>query len=431
MSDPFGSTSAAGQQSPVVPPVPPEGDWPGVWAAPDQPGTMGSANPGAGAPHRTGHRSRLVAGAAVLVIGGLVAGVGIGHGVWRPGLSLVLHRTTASAGAGAGAASSAVGSATDAVVDVYTTLGYQGGQAAGTGIVLTSNGQVLTNHHVIAGSTSISVTDVGNGQSYPATVVGYDKSRDLAVLQLRGASGLTTAPLGDATKLRVGDPVMGIGNAGGAGGQPSQAAGSVTALDQSITAADQDGSDPEQLTGLIQVDAAIQPGDSGGPLVNSAGQVVGIDTAAAASSATQSFTPVSTTGGGGEGYAIPINQALSVAQQIEQGQASATVHLGPTAFLGVQIAPSGFAGDPQFGAGTSTVGGALVDGVLANTAAAQAGLTGGDLITAVNGQPIDSPTALSTAMAALHPGDTVTLQWTDQAGTTHTATGNLTAGPAA
>ena len=161
MSDPFGPTSAAEQQLPVIPPVPPEGDWPGVGAAPDQPGT-GSANPGAGAPHRTGHRSQLVAGAAVLVIGGLVAGVGIGHGVWRPGLSLVLHQTTTSAGS----SSSTVGSATDAVVDVYTTLGYQGGQAAGTGIVLTSNGQVLTNNHVIAGSTSISVTDVGNGQSY-------------------------------------------------------------------------------------------------------------------------------------------------------------------------------------------------------------------------------------------------------------------------
>ena len=423
MSDPFDPTRAAGQQSRAVPPVPPEEDWPGVWAAPEQPGT-GSANLVAVTRHRTGHRSPLVAGAAVLVIGGLVAGVGIGHGVWRPALSLVLHRTTASGGAGAGSTSSTVGSATDAVVDVYTTLGYQGGQAAGTGIVLTSNGMVLTNHHVIAGSTSISVTDVGNGQTYPATVVGYDKSRDLAVLQLRGASGLTTAPLGDATTLRVGDAVAGIGNAGGAGGQPSQAAGSVTALDQSITAADQDGSDPEQLSGLIQVDAAIQPGDSGGPLVNSAGQVVGIDTAASASSDTQSFTPVSTTGGGGEGYAIPINQALSVAQQIDQGQASATVHIGPTAFLGVQIAPTGLDG-------TATSGGALVDGVLADTAAAQAGLTGGDLITVVNGQPIDSPTALGTAMAALHPGDTVTLQWTDQAGATHTATGKLTAGPAA
>ena len=332
----------------------PEEDWPGVWAAPEQPGT-GSANLVAVTRHRTGHRSPLVAGAAVLVIGGLVAGVGIGHGVWRPALSLVLHRTTASGGAGAGSTSSTVGSATDAVVDVYTTLGYQGGQAAGTGIVLTSNGMVLTNHHVIAGSTSISVTDVGNGQTYPATVVGYDKSRDLAVLQLRGASGLTTAPLGDATTLRVGDAVAGIGNAGGAGGQPSQAAGSVTALDQSITAADQDGSDPEQLSGLIQVDAAIQPGDSGGPLVNSAGQVVGIDTAASASSDRQSFTPVSTTGGGGEGYAIPINQALSVAQQIDQGQASATVHIGPTAFLGVQIAPTGSTEPPRVAGRWSTV----------------------------------------------------------------------------
>ena len=174
------------------------------------------------------------------------------------------------------------------LVDVVSTLGDQNGEAAGTGMVLTSTGEVLTNNHVINGATSISVTDIGNGKTYTATVVGYDKTKDIAVLQLQNASGLQTVNLGDSSTVTVGQNVVAIGNAEGKGGTPSVVTGSVTALNQSITAGDEGSSDSEQLSGLIQTNAPIQPGDSGGPLVNSAGQVVGIDTAASSSSQTPS-----------------------------------------------------------------------------------------------------------------------------------------------
>src|SRR6266705_5716268 len=164
------------------------------------------------------------------------------------------------------------------LVDVVTTLGYQHARAAGTGLVLTSSGEVLTNDHVIDGATSIKVTDVGNGRTYAASVVGYDKSDDIAVLQLKNASGLTTVSLGDSSQVKSGDKVVALGNAGGKGGAPSVAAGKVTALNQAITASDEGGGSAEHLTGMIETNANIQPGDSGGALVNAAGQVVGINT---------------------------------------------------------------------------------------------------------------------------------------------------------
>ena len=170
------------------------------------------------------------------------------------------------------------------LVDVVSTLGDQNAEAAGTGMVLTSTGEVLTNNHVIDGATSISVTDIGNGKTYTATVVGYDKTKDIAVLQLQNASGLQTVNLGDSSTVTVGQNVVAIGNAEGKGGTPSVVTGSVTALNQSITASDEGSGNSEQLSGLIQTNAPIQPGDSGGPLVNSAGQVVGIDTAASSAS---------------------------------------------------------------------------------------------------------------------------------------------------
>jgi S1-C subfamily serine protease len=116
------------------------------------------------------------------------------------------------------------------LVDVVTTLGYQGAKAAGTGVVLTSNGEVLTNNHVVKGATSIKAIDKGNGRTYTAKVVGYDASHDIAVIQLQHASGLQTANLGDSSTVRVGDKVVGIGNALGRGGTPAAATGKVTAL---------------------------------------------------------------------------------------------------------------------------------------------------------------------------------------------------------
>jgi S1-C subfamily serine protease len=306
-----------------------------------------------------------------------------------------------------------------AVVDVNSTLGYQGGSAAGTGIVLSSSGEILTNNHVIAGATSISVTDVGNGRTYTASVVGTDRTDDLAVLQLQGASGLKTAALGDSTKVAVGDAVNGVGNAGGVGGSPSTATGTITALGQSITANDQSDGTSEQLTGLIETNAAIQSGDSGGPLVNSSGQVIGIDTAASTSGGFQLQS------GSSEGFAIPINKALTVAEQIEAGHSSATVHIGAAAFLGVEVQASSDSPDG------SSASGALVAGVESGSAAQQAGLTAGDAIVSLGGKTVDSPSTLTNLMQGYHPGDKIQLGWVDSAGQQHSATVTLTTGPAA
>ena len=221
-----------------------------------------------------------------------------------------------------------------ALVDVVSTEGDQGAVAAGTGIVLTSNGTVLTNNHVIRGATSIKVTDVGNGRTYTAKVVGYDATKDVAVIQLQNASGLTTASLGDSSSVRTGDSVTALGNAGGKGGTPSVATGTVTALNQCITASDEgSGVNSEQLTGLIETNADIQPGDSGGALVNSYGQVVGMNTAASSGTQVQSESGQSAAV---QAYAIPIDNAESIAKQIEAGQGSSTVHIGATAFLGIE-----------------------------------------------------------------------------------------------
>ena len=300
------------------------------------------------------------------------------------------------------------------LVDVNTVLGYDGAQAAGTGIVLTADGEVLTNNHVIEGATKIEVTDIGNGQTYPATVVGYDRGHDIAVLKLQGASGLATATTGDSSQVAVGDAIIGIGNAGGDGGAPDVAPGTVTALDQTITASDQSGANAQQLTGLIQVNANIQPGDSGGPLVNSAGQVIGVNTAA---SARYQFNR-----GGGpaavQGFAIPINQAMSIVDQIESGNGSATVHIGGSAMLGVSVT------DPGAGQG------AAVAQVLSGGPAAQAGLAAGDVIVSLDGQAVDSATALTGLMDRHHPGDTVTVTWLDQEGQQHTGSAKLATGPA-
>ncbi len=309
-------------------------------------------------------------------------------------------------GTGTGTTRDATAAESVGVVDVTTVIDYGQAEAAGTGVVLTSNGEILTNNHVVGGATKITVTVVSTGRSYPATVVGTDAGDDVAVLQLSGASGLDTAKL-SSDQVSIGDDVTAVGNAGGTGGTPTAAEGTVTALDQSITAAGEGGADPEQLTGMIQVDADIQAGDSGGPLYASDGKVVGIDTAA---SSGQTAATV--------GFAIPIEKAVSIADRIQSGEDSATIQQGTPAFLGVQLA--------QDAAGAATISG-VVDG----SPAAEAGLQAGDTITAVGGTTVDSADALSATLAERNPGDQVRVTWADSAGTSHTATITLVAGPAA
>jgi S1-C subfamily serine protease len=359
----------------------------------------------------------LIAVIAVLCAGGLLA-----WGTWQvssgAGGSDVLSRgvtrpTTAAPKVPSGStdASSIAAAIDPSVVDIVSTLGLQRANAAGTGIVLTSNGEILTNNHVINGATAISVTDVGNGRTYQADVVGYDRTEDLAVIQLRNASGLSTAPLGDSSAVSVGDPIVAIGNAGGRGGTPAAVTGSVTGLDETITASDENGNDSQQLSGLIRVAADVQPGDSGGPLVNASAQVVGIDTAATASYQFQA--------GKGEGFAIPINHALTVAKQIERGQSSDTVHIGQTAFLGVAVSD---------GTGGS---GVVITQIVAGSPAESAGLVKGDQIISLDGTSVDSPTKLTNLLTRYHPGDQITVGVTSQAGKTRSVPVRLATGPAA
>jgi S1-C subfamily serine protease len=377
---------------------------------------------------------------ALLVAAAVFLGVGISHDFWQSGDSTSAKSlpgsgsgatalpfgdgsngssNSNSAGASGSSGATSIAAAVDpALVDINVDLGYEESQAAATGIVLNSTGLVLTNNHVISGATSITAVDVGDGKSYQATVVGYDRSHDIALIQLTGASGLTSARLGDSSKATVGQRVVALGNAGGTGGTPTAASGAVVALNQQIVASDEGASTSEQLTGLIQTDAAIQPGDSGGPLVNKAGQVIGIDTAASSS-----YTFRST---GSEGFAVPINTAVDIVGQILNHKSSATVHIGPTAFLGVGLAPAG----SQGGSGSSSAG-ATVTGVLPGSAASQVGLSAGDVIVSLNGRAVDSPTTLSALIGAYHPGDKVTIGWKDSSGVRHVGVAQLAKGPAA
>ena len=301
------------------------------------------------------------------------------------------------------------------LVVVNTTIGYDGAQGAGTGIVLSADGLVLTNHHVVAGATAVRATHVGNGKSYDATVLGYDSTHDVAVMRLKGASGLTVASLGSSSTVKVGDAVVAVGNAGGVGGTPSAVAGTVRALDRQITVQDERDGSPQRLTGLIELDAAIVPGDSGGAVVDADGKVIGLVTAASAGAASGDPT------GSVDGFAVPIDQARSIARQIIDGRSSSTVHIGGTAFLGVQLVP----GSPQ---GTAAAG-AQVAGVVPGAPADRAGIQQGDVLTALDGDAVASADALHDAVAAREPGDTVKVSWTDAAGTKHSATLKLGSGP--
>ncbi len=296
------------------------------------------------------------------------------------------------------------------VVIIETNLAYQNAAAAGTGIVLTSSGRILTNNHVIAGATTIRVVVPKTTQTYTARVVGYDTTSDVAVLQLQKAPHLKTVTTGSASNLKLGTRVTAVGNAGGTG-RLTSSRGKVTGLNRSIMVQGDNGT-TEQLTGLIETNAALQPGDSGGPLLNSAGRVVGIDTAASSS------TPFAVSASN-DGYAIPIGKATTIARQIVAGKSSATVHIGATAFLGVQLG-----NNPSF------VGqGATIVGVVPGAPAEAAGLVPGDVIVAVAGRAVSGPSDIAPIILAHKPGDKVTITYSDASGQSQSASVTLASGP--
>jgi S1-C subfamily serine protease len=287
------------------------------------------------------------------------------------------------------------------IVDIYTTLGYEHGVAAGTGMILTRSGEVLTNNHVISGATRFKVVDVTTHRKYSATVVGYSVPRDIAVLQLANASGLRTVKRGGAIPLHVGMQVVARGNAQGRGGLPKTARGRIIALHQQIVARGESG-DSETLSNVIATNAPVVPGYSGGPLENSQNRVLGIVTAGS-------------TAGVHRGFAIPIRQALQLARQIRSGKSSALVHVGPTAFLGVGL--------------EDVSGGARVSQVLAGKPADAAGLVLGDVITSLNGATVSSTADVRRTVLSLVPGEAVPIGWTDTTGVAQTGTITPISGP--
>ena len=331
------------------------------------------------------------------------------------------------------------------LVIINTTLQYQSEVAAGTGMVINADGLVLTNNHVIDGSTKITATVVSTGKTYPVTIVGYDETGDVALIQMQNASGLTTVPIGNYSAVKVGDAVVALGNAEGQD-TITATAGQVTGLNQAITASDEGGSTAsETLYGMIQTNADIVPGDSGGPLASSGG-VIGMDTAGNDANSQQAAV----------GFAIPVNTALSVARQIAGGHASSVIAIGYPPFMGIFVG-SGSSSSPQAqqeqqqeqngGFGSSQAcytsnadvtmpaaiapvsSGALILGTICGSPAAQAGMTGGAVITAVNGQAVGSPDDLTSILARFHPGDTISVTWVSPSGQRTTSSLHLTAGP--
>ena len=346
------------------------------------------------------------------------------------------------------------------LVIINTTLQYNNEKAAATGMVITAGGLVLTNNHVIEDSTAITA-QTATGHKYQAKVVGYDVTGDIALIQLEGASGLRTVPLGNSSSVTTGASVVAMGNAEGQSAIVP-VTGQVTAVNQTITAGDQGGSVTEEtLHNMIETNADIVSGDSGGPLADTAGDVIGMDTAGndGGFAVQQSAT----------GYSIPINNALAVVQQIRSGQASSTVTIGYPPFMGVYIGQGansnpqaqaeqqngGFGGNSFGGQGGNGNGngngsqgcytsdrylatptsianvssGTLILGTICGGPAAAAGLTAGSVITAVDGQAIGSPESLTGAVSKFRPGSVISITWVSPSGQRTTSSLKLTQGP--
>ncbi|MCB0948477.1 MAG: serine protease [Mycobacterium sp.] len=293
-----------------------------------------------------------------------------------------------------------------AVVRIDTAVDYQGIIGLGTGIVLDPGGQVLTNFHVVQGADRI--TGTLGGRSYPATLVGYDRGRDVAVLQLLGAGGLPAAVIGDSNALVPGEPIVALGNAMGSDGPLTREVGTVTGFARTVNAEDALTGTSDELTGLIEFAAPVRAGDSGGPVVNGGGQVVGVTTAASVN-----FRM----GPGGKGFAIPINEAMAVANQIRAGIPSDTVHIGPPVLLGVGVRTT-----PRDEPGV------FIQEVLRGGPAERAGLMDGDILIVLDGVTLDSSNTLTSVLDRHYPGDVLDLTWIDRNGQARTGKADLTPG---
>jgi putative serine protease PepD len=457
-----GTSQPGGAQAGTQPEMPP----PGAQAGASQPGMTppggsqaGGAQPGAtthygpypGGPYMTGPQTELplgqpglqateprptwwtprrkiaAAGAAVvLALGSGVAGASLVAAFGGTHTTLASPTVVQPASAKSASNIAAIAQAVQPSV-VSITVTTQQGSDEGSGIILRSDGTILTNNHVVTdaaqGGGSINVK-FSNGKSTSATIVGTDPVTDLAVIKAAGVSGLKPVTLGNSDQLQVGDSVVAIGSPLGLDGTVTS--GIVSALHRTLDESSdqqqqqqpglgQEQQQPQQqqqsgatIGDAIQTDAAINPGNSGGPLVNSAGQVIGINSAIATGSGSD--------GNIGVGFAIPINTAKQVADQLM------TTGKATHAFLGVTLTDA--TGSQQGGQQQTGQQGALLTSVQANTPASKAGLKEGDLITKVNGTAVDGADTLSAAIREHKPGDQITLTYV-RGGQTSTVTVSL------
>ncbi len=254
------------------------------------------------------------------------------------------------------------------------------GESTGTGVIVSSDGEILTNAHVVDGATEIRVRLAGETEPREARLLASDPGNDLALLRMSG-DDFDAAVFADPASVRIGDEVVAIGFALGLDGDPSVTLGIVSALDRTI------GTDGAFLDGLIQTDAAISSGNSGGPLVNARGEVVGINTAVARDTATSAATNV--------GFAISASEALPVIDAL-RAQSGGTPRT--EGYLGVELGERRDGGQ-----------GAVITAVQDDTPAAEAGIEADDLVVAADGAAIDGATGLIAAIRDLGPGDSTTL----------------------
>ncbi len=372
--------------------------------------TLTGAAPSPGAARAPG---RLRAWLPVVAVAALVGGA-IGAGVTAIAdnhngdntSGVTIHESAAAPGAAVLSGNVTIPQLVDKVIPAVVSIDVKSGsnEDQGTGMIITTDGEVITNNHVIelyaqGGNTgSITVTEYGQTKALPATLIGYDQTRDVALLKINNTSNLPTVTFGNSSKAVVGDAVVAIGNALGlSAGTPTVTQGIVSALGRSVTAGGV-GTQTETLQNLIQTDAAINAGNSGGPLIDTTGQVIAMNTAVAGTSSDGTSSQ-------NIGFAIPIAQVESLLPQLQKGgQAS-----NAGGYLGVDITTLTPALRQQYG--FTPTSGAVILTVVPSSPAAKAGLVQGDVIVNIDGTAITSAEDLQKLIQKSKPGQTVTITY--------------------
>ncbi len=426
---------------------PPYGHSPGY-----RPGYWASSAPAA---TRRGSRSALVAVAVIACLALLVVGVGGGlraatylRGLHHPAQARARGSTRPGGAGRSGAVDlQALAARLDpSIVDITGVKEDATGQTveddAGTGVIITRSGEVVTNNHVIAGDDQLQAT-LADNNTYPIKVLGEDPTDDVALVQIQGASNLHAIPLRSGASATIDEAVAAFGNALGRGGPPSATQGQVTHLDQTITATLDNGSErSETLNGLIEMSAQICPGDSGGILTNAQGDYLGILTAASTPNNGGGYGGGGNGGGGNggsaqgecsnDGFVIPTAQAIPIVQQIRSGHRTSKVIIGLPGFLGVEVQECTQASTEEGSCQPPAVNGAQITQLVQGGAAEQAGFPPSFVITAIGPTQVTSPNDLTTILEQTSPGQAVEVTWNDGlGGPSQTTTVTLGAGPPA